>query len=97
MCWPTSPARATRPAGWAARVGAAYRGFGANRVVAEVNNGGDMVAEVLRQAEPHLPVRSVTATRGKFLRAEPIAAAYERGLVFHVGRLCRSSRTSSAR
>jgi len=73
------------PAGWAARVGAAYRGFSANRVVAEVNNGGDMVAEVLRQAEPHLPVRSVHATRGKFLRAEPIAAAYERGLVFHAG------------
>ena len=40
------------PAGWAARVGAAYRGFRANRVVAEINNGGDMVAEVLRQAEP---------------------------------------------
>ena len=73
------------PAGWAARVGAAYRGFSANRVVAEINNGGDMVAEVLRQAEPHLPVRSVHATRGKFLRAEPIAAAYERGLVFHAG------------
>src|SRR5271166_321257 len=73
------------PAGWAARVGAAYRGFSANRVVAEVNNGGDMVAEVMRQAEPHLPVRSVHATRGKFLRAEPIAAAYERGLVFHAG------------
>ncbi len=73
------------PAAWAARVGAAYRGFRANRVVAEINNGGDMVAEVLRQAEPHLPVRSVTATRGKFLRAEPVAAAYERGLVFHAG------------
>ncbi len=73
------------PAGWAARVGAAYRGFAANRVVAEINNGGEMVTEVLRQAEPHLPVRTVTATRGKFLRAEPIAAAYERGLVFHAG------------
>src|SRR5208337_2053970 len=73
------------PAAWAARVGAAYRGFRANRVVAEINNGGDMVAEVLRQAEPHLPVRTVTATRGKFLRAEPVAAAYERGLVFHAG------------
>ena len=73
------------PAAWAARVGAAYRGFRANRVVAEINNGGDMVAEVLRQAEPQLPVRSVSATRGKFLRAEPIAAAYERGLVFHAG------------
>ena len=73
------------PAAWAARVGAAYRSFRANRVVAEVNNGGDMVAEVLRQAEPRLPVRSVTATRGKFLRAEPVAAAYERGLAFHAG------------
>ncbi|MFY9971663.1 MAG: terminase family protein, partial [Roseiarcus sp.] len=73
------------PGGWAARVGAAYRGFRASRVVVEVNNGGDMVAEVLRQAEPNLPVRSVTATRGKFLRAEPVAAAYERGLVFHAG------------
>jgi len=73
------------PAGWAARAGAAYRGFGANRVVAEINNGGEMVTEVLRQAEPHLPVRTVTATRGKFLRAEPVAAAYERGLVFHAG------------
>jgi phage terminase large subunit-like protein len=73
------------PAGWAARAGAAYRGFRANRVVAEINNGGEMVTEVLRQAEPHLPVRTVTATRGKFLRAEPIAAAYERGLVVHAG------------
>jgi phage terminase large subunit-like protein len=73
------------PGQWGARVGAAFRGFKANRVVAEVNNGGDMVAEVLRQSEPNLPVRAVHATRGKFLRAEPIAAAYERGLVFHTG------------
>ena len=73
------------PAQWAARVGAAYRGFRANRAVAEINNGGDMVAEVMRHAEPNLMVRTVTATRGKFLRAEPIAAAYERGLVFHAG------------
>jgi phage terminase large subunit-like protein len=73
------------PGQWGARVGAAYRGFKANRVVAEINNGGDMVAEVLRQNDPHLPVRAVHATRGKFLRAEPIAAAYERGLVFHAG------------
>ncbi|MGC2784229.1 MAG: terminase family protein [Roseiarcus sp.] len=73
------------PGAWGARVGAAFRGFNANRVVAEINQGGDMVAEVLRQSEPNLPVRAVHATRGKFLRAEPIAAAYERGLVFHVG------------
>jgi len=77
------------PGAWGARVGAAYRGFNANRVVAEVNNGGDMVAEVLRQSEPNLPVRAVHATRGKFLRAEPVAAAYERGLVFHVGAFSR--------
>src|SRR3984893_5553818 len=73
------------PGAWGARVGAAFRGFKANRVVAEINQGGDMVTEVLRQSEPNLPVRAVHATRGKFLRAEPIAAAYERGLVFHVG------------
>jgi phage terminase large subunit-like protein len=73
------------PAGWAQRVVAAYRNFKANRVVAEVNNGGEMVADVLRQCEANLPIRSVTATRGKFLRAEPVAAAYERGRVHHVG------------
>ena len=44
-----------------------------------------MVVEVLRQSDPNLPVRAVTATRGKFLRAEPVATAYERGIVHHVG------------
>ncbi|MGO4873046.1 MAG: DNA-packaging protein [Roseiarcus sp.] len=73
------------PGQWAARVAAAYRRFKANRVVAEINNGGEMVVEVLRQSEHNLPVRTVTATRGKFLRAEPVAAAYERGVVFHLG------------
>src|ERR1700727_1655769 len=73
------------PGAWGARVGAAFRNFKANRVVAEINQGGDMVTEVLRQSEPNLPVHAVHATRGKFLRAEPIAAAYERGLVFHIG------------
>jgi phage terminase large subunit-like protein len=73
------------PAGWSARVAAAYRRYRSNRVVAESNNGGEMVAEVLRQSEPNLPVRLVTATRGKFLRAEPVAAAYERGMVHHIG------------
>jgi phage terminase large subunit-like protein len=73
------------PGQWSARVVAAYRRFKANRIVAEINNGGEMVVEVLRQSDPNLPVRKVTATRGKFLRAEPIAAAYERGAVFHLG------------
>jgi phage terminase large subunit-like protein len=77
------------PAGWASRVAAAYRRYRANRVVAESNNGGEMVAAVLRQSEANLPVRLVTATRGKFLRAEPVAAAYERGLVHHIGVLAK--------
>ncbi len=73
------------PGQWSARVATAYRRFAANRVVAEINNGGEMVTQVLRQNDPNLPVRTVTATRGKFLRAEPVAAAYERGIVFHLG------------
>lgn len=73
------------PGQWSARVTAGYRNHKANRIVAEINNGGEMVVEVLRQSDPNLPVRKVTATRGKFLRAEPVAAAYERGIVFHLG------------
>jgi phage terminase large subunit-like protein len=73
------------PGEWSARVVATFRQFAANRVVAEINNGGEMVTQVLRQNDPNVPVRTVTATRGKFLRAEPIAAAYERGVVFHLG------------
>ena len=73
------------PGVWASRVVAAYRLFRANRVVAEVNNGGDMVASVLRQCDANLPVRCVSATRGKYRRAEPVAAAYEQGRVHHAG------------
>jgi phage terminase large subunit-like protein len=73
------------PGEWSARAVSAFRRFEANRVVAEINNGGEMVTQVLRQNDPNLPVRTVTATRGKFLRAEPVAAAYERGAVFHLG------------
>jgi phage terminase large subunit-like protein len=73
------------PGRWAARVVSAFRRFEANRVVAEINNGGEMVEAVLRQSDANLPVRNVTATRGKYLRAEPVAAAYERGIVFHLG------------
>jgi phage terminase large subunit-like protein len=73
------------PGQWSARVVSAFRRYKANRVVAEANNGGDMVKDVLRRDEANLPVKLVHATRGKFLRAEPVAAAYERGLVHHVG------------
>ena len=62
-----------------------YRRFRADRVVAEVNNGGDLVETVLRSQELNLPFRQVRAMRGKIARAEPVAALYEQGKVHHVG------------
>jgi phage terminase large subunit-like protein len=73
------------PNGWAKRALCAYGHFEADRMVAEVNNGGDLVESVLRQLAPQLSYRAVRASRGKIARAEPIAALYERGLVHHVG------------
>ena len=75
------------PAQWAAAVVRAYETHDADRIVVEVNQGGDMVETVLRGAGSHLPIRAVRATRGKAVRAEPVAALYERGLVSHVGAL----------
>jgi predicted phage terminase large subunit-like protein len=73
------------PATWAAAVANAYNEFKADRVVAEVNNGGDMVEQILRTAGQRMPYKAVHATRGKITRAEPVAALYEKGLVHHVG------------
>ena len=73
------------PTGWAEAVARLYRRFDADCVVAEINQGGDMVTSVLRTVEPSLPVRTVRATRGKWLRAEPVAALYEQGRVVHAG------------
>ena len=73
------------PLAWAKRVAGCYRAHEADRIVAEANNGGEMVAQVMRQEMPDAPIRLVHATRGKRLRAEPVAALYERGLVHHVG------------
>jgi phage terminase large subunit-like protein len=69
-----------RPEGWARRVAAAAELWDAQRVVAEKNQGGDMVESVLRAAEPGLPVRLVAATRGKAARAEPVALRFETGM-----------------
>lgn len=74
-----------RPEGWARAVAAAAMVHGADRVVAEANNGGQMVESVLRAAEAALPVRLVHASRGKAARAEPVAALYEAGRVAHRG------------
>jgi phage terminase large subunit-like protein len=73
------------PEGWARAVAAAALVHGADRVVAEANNGGAMVESVLRAAEEEMPVKLVHASRGKSARAEPVAALYEAGRVAHRG------------
>jgi phage terminase large subunit-like protein len=73
------------PQVWARAVIAAYRDHLADRVVAEVNQGGDLVLAVLRQFDDSVAVRRVRATRGKWLRAEPVAALYAEGRIAHVG------------
>lgn len=73
------------PEGWARAVAACATRHGADRVVAESNNGGAMVRSVLHAADAGLPVSLVHATRGKAARAEPVATLYERGRVCHVG------------
>ena len=73
------------PGVWAQAVAAAAARWGAERVVAESNMGGEMVAATLAQADARLPVRAVHASVGKARRAEPVALAYERGQVVHAG------------
>ena len=71
------------PDGWGRKAIAALADYKADRIVAEVNNGGEMVEHVLRTIDPSVPYTPVTATRGKAIRAEPVAALYEQGKVFH--------------
>jgi phage terminase large subunit-like protein len=73
------------PGEWGEAVVRAYRRFQADRVVAEINQGGDMVSAILRSVDASLPVTTVRAMRGKYLRAEPVAALYEQGRVAHAG------------
>ncbi|MEZ5853958.1 MAG: terminase family protein [Hyphomicrobiaceae bacterium] len=73
------------PATWARAVIAAYRDFAADRIVAEANQGGDLVVNVIRSVDPNAPVKKVHASRGKFARAEPIAALYAENRIVHVG------------
>ncbi|RVT43986.1 DNA-packaging protein [Sphingobium algorifonticola] len=74
-----------RPEGWARAVVHAAHAYGADRVVAEANNGGAMIESVLRAVDANLPLRLVHASRGKVARAEPVAALYEAGRVAHRG------------
>jgi len=75
-----------RPEGWARRVAAAAEQWGAALVVAEKNQGGDMVESVLRAADAGLPVRLVSATSSKAARAEPVALRFETGRARLAGR-----------
>ncbi len=74
---------AASPLEWAEAAVAAYRRHEADRLVAEVNQGGDLVETVLRQIDPAIPYRAVRASRGKTARAEPVAALYEQARVLH--------------
>lgn len=74
-----------RPEEWARRAVSLYRSLGADLVIGEVNHGGDLIESTLRTQAPDVAYRAVRATRGKAMRAEPVAALYERGKVFHVG------------
>jgi phage terminase large subunit-like protein len=73
------------PDGWARRAVDAVRVWGADHIVGEVNQGGEMVEATIRTVDPGAPYRAVHASRGKRTRAEPVAALYEQGRVHHVG------------
>ena len=74
-----------RPEEWARKAIALYDTFRADRIVAEVNNGGEMVEAVIRAQRPDVSYRGIHASRGKVTRAEPIAALYELGKISHCG------------
>ena len=71
------------PNEWANVALSLYRKWKADRVVGEVNNGGDMIEAIIRQADNSVSYKAVRATRGKAVRAEPIVSLYEQGLIYH--------------
>lgn len=75
------------PDGWADKALSLYDDAEADRIVAEDNNGGEMVEYTIKTKRRHAPVKRVRASRGKDARAEPVAALYEQGMVHHVGEL----------
>lgn len=73
------------PDEWARQAVAGFRKYQADRMIAEVNNGGDLVEHTVRTVDANVPFTSVRASRGKVARAEPVVALYEQGRVHHVG------------
>ena len=78
--------RAAQPHAWAGAAVSLYHRLQADCLVAEVNQGGDMVTSVIRSVDGTVPVRAVRARRGKWTRAEPVALLYAQGRVRHAGR-----------
>jgi phage terminase large subunit-like protein len=73
------------PADWSKAAVAAYHKYQADCIVVEVNNGGDMIAHTIRTIAPNVNIKEVRASKGKHVRAEPVASLYEQGRVRHVG------------
>lgn len=73
------------PNEWGGAAVKAYRDLKADRIIGEINNGGDMVEMTIRNVDRNVSYKSVTASRGKAIRAEPISSLYEQGRVHHVG------------
>ena len=73
------------PLEWGRKAIGLYEELQADRVIGEVNNGGDLIRTMLCELSPELPFQAVSARRGKVLRAEPVAGLYEKNLVHHVG------------
>ena len=73
------------PDQWGNAVVTSYNKYNADRIIGEVNNGGDMIEYVIRTIDPEVSYKSVRASRGKYIRAEPVAALYEQGKIHHVG------------
>lgn len=75
-----------QPEEWARKAVSLYRSWSADKIIAEKNQGGDMVMATIKAVDRSVPVELVFATRGKIVRAEPISALYEQGRIHHVGR-----------
>ena len=73
------------PNEWAGKAVEAYRRWGCAEIVAEVNMGGMLIEGVIKNIDPTIRIVNVRATKGKYLRAEPAYALYQRGLIHHVG------------
>lgn len=74
-----------KPEGWARRAVNAYKEYMADAIIAEANQGGDLVESTIRAVDPNVNVKLIHASKGKYVRAEPVSAYYEQGRVHHVG------------